>query len=139
MWSYVAFAPAKTTSQTPLAGTGTGGGMGQLKQIARSYTQPSQTTATNSRGYAYGTYGGAGYGTGTAYTRSSTTSSTSSTSGYGNGTGYGNGYTAAMYSPTVSTAAGAVGMERPLPPRSGGYSHRPRSMDLVTPFSAGGY
>ncbi|KAH8801509.1 hypothetical protein F5884DRAFT_824591 [Xylogone sp. PMI_703] len=33
--------------------------------------------------------------------------------------------------------AGAQGMDRPLPPRSGpsGYGHRPRSVDLVTPFS----
>lgn len=27
------------------------------------------------------------------------------------------------------------GMDRPLPPRSGGYGHRPKSIDLVTPFS----
>ncbi|RFU34978.1 hypothetical protein B7463_g1347, partial [Scytalidium lignicola] len=35
--------------------------------------------------------------------------------------------------------AGAQGMERPLPPRTGpsGYGHRPRSVDLVTPFSVG--
>jgi hypothetical protein len=32
---------------------------------------------------------------------------------------------------------GGMGMDRPLPPRSGpgGYGHRPRSIDLVTPFS----
>jgi len=31
----------------------------------------------------------------------------------------------------------AMGMDRPLPPRSGpgGYAHRPRSIDLVTPYS----
>jgi hypothetical protein len=31
---------------------------------------------------------------------------------------------------------GGMGMDRPLPPRSGpgGYGHRPRSIDLVTPF-----
>jgi hypothetical protein len=30
-----------------------------------------------------------------------------------------------------------MGMDRPLPPRSGpsGYGHRPKSIDLVTPFS----
>ena len=34
---------------------------------------------------------------------------------------------------------GGMGMDRPLPPRSGpgGYGHRPRSIDLVTPFSVG--
>jgi ECL1/2/3 zinc binding proteins len=32
---------------------------------------------------------------------------------------------------------GGMGMDRPLPPRSGpgGYGHRPKSIDLVTPFS----
>lgn len=35
------------------------------------------------------------------------------------------------------TSTGGMGMDRPLPPRSGpgGYGHRPRSIDLVTPFS----
>jgi hypothetical protein len=34
---------------------------------------------------------------------------------------------------------GGMGMDRPLPPRSGpgGYGHRPRSIDLVTPVSGG--
>lgn len=36
-------------------------------------------------------------------------------------------------------AAGEVGMNRPLPSRYGGStSHRPRSVDLVTPFTVGG-
>jgi hypothetical protein len=32
--------------------------------------------------------------------------------------------------------AAGMGMDRPLPPRSGpgGYGHRPKSIDLVTPF-----
>jgi len=31
---------------------------------------------------------------------------------------------------------GGMGMDRPLPPRSGpgGYGHRPKSIDLVTPY-----
>jgi len=38
----------------------------------------------------------------------------------------------------MGISAGAVGMERPLPHRYGGStSHRPRSVDLVTPFPAG--
>jgi len=43
----------------------------------------------------------------------------------------GGAYTAAGYGST-----GGMGMDRPLPPRSGpgGYGHRPRSIDLVTPF-----
>ncbi|KAH8594985.1 hypothetical protein B0O99DRAFT_168542 [Bisporella sp. PMI_857] len=33
---------------------------------------------------------------------------------------------------------GGMGMDRPLPPRTGGgYGHRPKSIDLVTPFSLG--
>jgi len=34
---------------------------------------------------------------------------------------------------------GGMGMDRPLPPRSGpgGYGHRPKSIDLVTPFAVG--
>ncbi|TGO19228.1 hypothetical protein BTUL_0005g00770 [Botrytis tulipae] len=37
------------------------------------------------------------------------------------------------------TSTGGMGMDRPLPPRSGpgGYGHRPRSIDLVTPFTPG--
>lgn len=37
------------------------------------------------------------------------------------------------------TNTGGMGMDRPLPPRSGpgGYGHRPRSIDLVTPFTPG--
>jgi hypothetical protein len=33
-------------------------------------------------------------------------------------------------------ATGGMGMDRPLPPRSGpgGYGHRPKSIDLVTPY-----
>lgn len=40
---------------------------------------------------------------------------------------------------TLGMYAGAQGMERPLPPRSGpsGYAHRPRSVDLVTPYVVG--
>ncbi|RDL34417.1 uncharacterized protein BP5553_07545 [Venustampulla echinocandica] len=36
---------------------------------------------------------------------------------------------------------GGMGMDRPLPPRGGpgGYGHRPRSIDLVTPVSAGSH
>ena len=55
--------------------------------------------------------------------------------GYGRKEEYGattgGGYTAAGYGST-----GGMGMDRPLPPRSGpgGYGHRPRSIDLVTPF-----
>ncbi|QSZ37703.1 hypothetical protein DSL72_008802 [Monilinia vaccinii-corymbosi] len=37
------------------------------------------------------------------------------------------------------TTLGGLGMDRPLPPRSGpgGYGHRPRSIDLVTPYTPG--
>jgi len=80
--------------------------------------------------YAYGTYAGPGagmtkaeYGYGNTYTSKETNKYR---------------YAPATYTAPLATAAsGMVGMERPLPPRSGGYSHRPRSMDLVTPYSLG--
>lgn len=68
---------------------------------------------------------------------------------YGNGNaGYGNGYgnggiyggygkgEARSHSTANYGSTGGMGMDRPLPPRSGpgGYGHRPRSIDLVTPF-----
>ena len=36
---------------------------------------------------------------------------------------------------------GGMGMDRPLPPRSGpgGYGNRPKSIDLVTPYTPGGH
>ncbi len=48
--------------------------------------------------------------------------------------GYEGAYAVGGYGST-----GGMGMDRPLPPRSGPgkYSHRPKSIDLVTPFSAG--
>jgi hypothetical protein len=67
---------------------------------------------------------------------------------YGNGYYATNGYAARsredLYSYAKSHGAvggygntGGMGMDRPLPPRSGpsGYGHRPRSIDLVTPYS----
>lgn len=79
--------------------------------IARSYTQPPASTAYGSSGYSVNGYGANGY----------------SYNGYGATGGI---------SMAVGRTPGA-GMDRPLPPRSGGYGHRPRSMDLVTPFSNG--
>jgi hypothetical protein len=110
----------------------TASAMSPLKQIARSYTTPQSARSTSTSNYAYGTYSGAGTGG-------------SGKAGYGH-YGYANGvketnkyrYSPATYTaPLATVASGLVGMERPLPPRSGGYSHRPRSMDLVTPYSSG--
>lgn len=47
----------------------------------------------------------------------------------GGGYSYGN--------PTGEYVAGMKGMDRPLPPRSAGFGHRPRSIDLVTPYGVG--
>lgn len=51
---------------------------------------------------------------------------------YGNGGGYGYGksHGTGGYGNT-----GGMGMDRPLPPRTAG--HRPKSVDLVTPFGTG--
>ena len=53
--------------------------------------------------------------------------------------GYGAGGRGTTYgTPTIGGygSTGGMGMDRPLPPRSGpgGYGHRPRSIDLVTPY-----
>lgn len=53
---------------------------------------------------------------------------------YGNTTATSTGYGNVVYS-TYSVSSG-MGMDRPLPPR-GGPGHRPKSMDLVTPFANG--
>ncbi|KAK0121723.1 hypothetical protein ONS95_010009 [Cadophora gregata] len=49
---------------------------------------------------------------------------------YGNGAGYGYGKS---HGTGVYGNTGGMGMDRPLPPRTA--SHRPKSVDLVTPFS----
>jgi hypothetical protein len=102
--------------------------MPPLKQISKSYTMPKSTRTSDGGGnYAYGTYAGPG-----------------AKAGYGYGNTYGSKdtnkycYAPATYTaPLATVASGMVGMERPLPPRSGGFSHRPRSIDLVTPYSLG--
>ncbi len=83
---------------------------------------------------------------GNSYTSHTYTASQS----YGNGHGYAaSGYSGKSredlysYGKSHGTAVGGygntggMGMDRPLPPRSGpgGYGHRPKSIDLVTPFS----
>lgn len=84
---------------------------------------PSQTPGNSYNGYTSGygynvsqSYGGKDNVYGAGYTQGGT-------SGIG---GVSGGY----------TSSGGMGMDRPLPPRSGpgGYGHRPRSIDLVTPF-----
>jgi hypothetical protein len=91
---------------------------------AKTTSSPTPTPTpgnsyTNSQGYtasqSYGAY------------------NTTQDYGYGKSAGTGGGY-AAGYAGT-----GGMGMDRPLPPRSGpgGYGHRPRSIDLVTPFPGG--
>jgi hypothetical protein len=113
-------------------------GVEPLKTIARSYTQPPQQTYVAGAGYA--SYGGAasGYGGGNGYAGGYV---------YGNGSGNVQRYAyAAVTGPYTSTASAAGSTrvysgtlmqdrDRPLPPRSGGFGHRPRSLDLVTPFS----
>lgn len=87
-----------------------------------SYTTPQGYTVSTSYG-AYGTVTGSTYG--------------GKKDDYAVAKGYSLGIIttgAAGYGNT-----GGMGMDRPLPPRSGpgGYGHRPRSIDLVTPYSQG--
>lgn len=108
VWSYIPFASgSKTATPTPSATPG------------NSYTNTGSATYTTSQsygnGYGYATngYGGRSREDLYSYGKSHGTA----VGGYGN--------------------TGGMGMDRPLPPRSGpgGYGHRPRSIDLVTPFS----
>jgi len=83
-------------------------------------TPGNSYTNTNGGGYAVSqSYGGAGRSKEDLYA-------------YGNGAGYGYGksHGTGGYGNT-----GGMGMDRPLPPRTAG--HRPKSVDLVTPFSTG--
>ena len=100
------------------------------------FTSGVARTAEPTPGNSYGNCTGAG-----AYTGST---SYGVTYGYGNGYGqrsredlHGYGSGSAVVGGFGST--GGMGMDRPLPPRSGpgGYGHRPRSIDLVTPYSTG--
>jgi len=119
-WSYLTFVGSASNNVSAMA---------PLKQIARSYTTPQSTRSNSNSNYAYARTetagsGKAGYGYGT----------------YANGSKDTSKYRyapATSTAPLVTAASGLVGMERPLPPRSGGYSHRPRSIDLVTPYSVG--
>ncbi|KAE8454315.1 hypothetical protein EG329_005240 [Mollisiaceae sp. DMI_Dod_QoI] len=121
VWNYIPFAGSKTSTPTPSATPG------------NSYTQSSQQYNVSQ---SYGTTAGKGYAT-TGYTSSGYTAS-----GYSNGRSREDLYNYGKSSGAVNngygyTASGGMGMDRPLPPRSGpgGYGHRPRSIDLVTPFS----
>ncbi|KAG4431977.1 hypothetical protein IFR05_012550 [Cadophora sp. M221] len=85
-----------------------------------SATPGNSYTNTNGGGYAVSqSYGGAGRSKEDLYA-------------YGNGGGYGYGksHGTGGYGNT-----GGMGMDRPLPPRTAG--HRPKSVDLVTPFATG--
>jgi hypothetical protein len=111
VWDYMPFTGAKTAMPTPSTTPG------------NSYTTPQGYTVSTSYG-AYGTGAGSTYGARKDdYTVSAKSYglgiTTTGTGGYGN--------------------TGGMGMDRPLPPRSGpgGYGHRPRSIDLVTPYSHG--
>ena len=109
VWNYMSF--ASNTSSTPAATPG------------NSYTTPV-APYTVSQSPSYGVQSSTGY----------------PTYGYANGGSredlysYGNSHTHTATAGYANT--GGMGMDRPLPPRSGpgGYGHRPKSIDLVTPF-----
>lgn len=105
VWNYIPFTSSNKTS-TPTPSATPG----------NSYTQPSHQY-NSSQSYGNG------------YTQSG---SRSREDLYNYGKSHGQVTTGYGY-----TASGATGMDRPLPPRSGpgGYGHRPKSIDLVTPFS----
>jgi len=99
----------------------TGSGVWNYMPFTAKTTEPTPDSSYSQMGYASQSYGAH---SSNAYARKEETSTkgylyaiTPSVGGYGN--------------------TGGMGMDRPLPPRSGpgGYGHRPRSIDLVTPFS----
>lgn len=107
VWNYIPFASSKTaTTPTPSATPGS------------SYTGGTTHAHTASQSYGNGYYastnGYAGRSREDLYLYGK---SHGAVGGYGN--------------------TGGMGMDRPLPPRSGpsGYGHRPKSIDLVTPYS----
>ncbi|KAI9733760.1 MAG: hypothetical protein M1818_007174 [Claussenomyces sp. TS43310] len=108
VWSYMPFASATSKGD-----------------ISRTYSTPS-IVQQQSGGYAQG-------GRSAAHT-----SRTGSRAGSGSGSAASSNYT--LTTPLSSNDTFGLtrnpGMDRPLPPRSGGYGHRPKSIDLVTPFSA---
>jgi hypothetical protein len=100
------YIPFTNKSSTPAATPG------------NSYSGGVATSSYSSSNIAYNAYGANGHG-GIGY-------------GYAGGVG---GSREDLYA--YGSAAGmSGGMDRPLPPRSGpgGYGHRPKSIDLVTPF-----
>ncbi|KAH8791173.1 hypothetical protein BGZ57DRAFT_752763, partial [Hyaloscypha finlandica] len=105
VWNYIPFAGSKAATPTPSATPG------------NSYTNGSHTYTT-SQSYGGGYYATNGYaGRSREDLYSYGKSHGTAVGGYG--------------------STGGMGMDRPLPPRSGpsGYGHRPKSIDLVTPFS----
>lgn len=105
VWNYIPFAGSKAATPTPSATPG------------NSYTNGSHTYTT-SQSYGGGYYATNGYAGRSREDLYSYGKSHGTAAG-----GYG--------------STGGMGMDRPLPPRSGpsGYGHRPKSIDLVTPFS----
>lgn len=111
VWNYIPFTSgSKTSSPT------------QSVTPGNSYTNSSTVPSYNvSQSYnPYNTSSGNGY-------------ARSKEDLYAYGKSHGNAPAAPGYYGTT----GGMGMDRPLPPRSGpsGYGHRPRSIDLVTPYS----
>lgn len=97
-----------------------------------NYMPFTSTTVSKTASVTPGTsYSNNGYNSSQSqsYNAYSTNGSGGACEGYGGAKSYGGaGYGLGN--------AGTMGMDRPLPPRGGpgGYGHRPRSIDLVTPF-----
>ncbi|CZS99528.1 uncharacterized protein RAG0_07896 [Rhynchosporium agropyri] len=109
VWDYMPFTSSSKTTHTPSVTPG------------NSYSNTNTSYYTN--GYAVSqSYGVAGRNKEDLY----------SNGGYGAGAyGYAKSHGAVGW----FGSTGGMGMDRPLPPRTA--SHRPKSVDLVTPFSTG--
>ncbi|KAL2064377.1 hypothetical protein VTL71DRAFT_4871 [Oculimacula yallundae] len=108
VWDYIPFtSSSKTATPTPSATPG------------NSYSNTKESA----------NYGNGGYGVSQSYGAAGR--SKEDLQSYGNA-GYGYGY-GKSHGTGGFGSTGGMGMDRPLPPRTAG--HRPKSVDLVTPFS----
>lgn len=146
VWSYMKFGSSATSTSSSSTAR---------PLVSRSYSQtssagtysshasktPSNHTSQGPSNYTVA-YGGNRRGSGAGVGKlSSTGGSAMYASTTASNTSYNSGLTD-PYSLGQGLGLGlprGSGMDRPLPPRSGGFAHRPKSVDLVTPFSGPGY
>lgn len=138
---YSHYSPAYPSSHTPrpLSNSGSSSALDSLRTLSSALDASRRTSSTARKDSS------ASSGSDTDVESASTSPGTwfAATRSRSGGGGYSYGYAASgavtpagsiPYAPAYGLG-GRTAVERPLPPRSGGFSHRARSVDLVTPFS----